>query len=172
MFIFFIIVIVSAVFVFFYYRGNRVLKLYEDTLKRIGIEENDQIDQLGYVSYHGGLPEIPRPQKLTIATSGRHLILITNQGEVGRSLFSQCRKIEYFTSFKKGEPKQQSMMIWGPLNPLLFKDQRRHFIVIYYRDSRSQDNHILLEHSKLNELKEIFTKIDARWKNVNDVSVT
>lgn len=80
--------VLVATFSIFYYRGNRILKLREEQLARAGSEDNETVESLGYLSYHGGFPEIPKPQKLTIGIGKSYLMFLTNKGAIGKSPFS------------------------------------------------------------------------------------
>jgi hypothetical protein len=148
----------------FFYRGNRLMKSREELLERIGSEDNEHLETLGVMSYHGGFPEIPKPQKLTIGLGNSYLVLLTNKGAVGKSPLSCWQNIEHFSILVKHDPKQRSMVLWGPLNNIMFKDRKRHFITIKYEDPDGQENNLLLEYSSKEKLKEIFDKLNSRWK--------
>jgi hypothetical protein len=159
-----IAVVVILIVSLFYFRGKRIINLSEETIKKIGCQDNQEIEQVVYVSYHGGLPQIPKPQKLAIALSGSYLLFLTIKGRAEKLPFSRWSKVEQFTTLKKHAPKQRSMLLFGPFNNLFSKDQKRHFIVIHYEDCNEQENHVLIEHNDLNQLREIFEKLNAKWK--------
>lgn len=159
----FALVLLATLSVFFY-RGNKLLKSREERLASVGSEDNEQVESLGYVSYHGGFPDIPKPQKLTIGIGESYLVLLTNKGEIGKSSFSSWRNVEQFSILVKHDPKQKSMVLYGPLNNIMFKDRKRHFITIKYEGPDGQENNLLLEYSSKEKLKEIFDKLNSRWK--------
>ena len=107
------------------------------------IDKTD-LEYLDYVSYHGGLPEIARPQKLNIAVSRDYLLLFPNTTRFCKVALGRWHDIETFTTKLKYDPKKQSLILWGPLSHLLHKDMSRHFIVIRYVDTENQENHLLL----------------------------
>lgn len=157
-------IVLVATFSVLFYRGNRILKSREEQLAKIGSEDNEQLESLGCMSYHGGFPEIPKPQKLTLGLGKSYLVLMTNKGVVGKSPLSDWRKIEQFSIVVKADQKQRSMVLWGPLNNLMFKDRQRHFITIKYREPDGQENNILIENENITRLKETFEKLNSRWK--------
>ncbi len=156
--------VLLATFSVLFYRGNKILKSREERLASVGSEDNEQVESLGYISYHGGFPDIPKPQKLTIGIGKSYLVLLTNKGAVGKSAFSSWRNVEQFSILVKHDPKQKSMVLYGPLNNIMFKDRKRHFITIKYQDHDGHENNILLEYGNTDKLKEIFEKLNSRWK--------
>ena len=149
---------VSAVLV---YRGHQVIKLRESLLHKAA-KAGGPVEQLAYVSYHGGFPEIPTPQKLVIAASREHLFLVTNKGEVGKSSFAYWNKLEKFTSLKKQDYKQQVSFLWNPLC-FIQNEKKRHFLVIHYSDSRNQDSYMLFEHNDPNKMNGIFDSLKRKF---------
>ncbi len=159
-------VVLTALTILFF-RGNKLIRLREEAVRKIGSGDNEAIETLAYVSYHGGLPEIPKPQKLTIALADSYLLLLTNKGEAGKSPFARWRKVEQFTTLRKHDPRQRSMVLWGPFNNVIFKDQKRHFIVINYLDRDGRDNRLLIETGDVKKMKEIFGKLNAKCQEKN-----
>ncbi len=146
------------------HKGNKVVKTQQELINRIAVEDGKVIESLSHVSYHGGFPEIPIPQKVHISLSDDYLILTTNKGEYGKVPFSAWKKVETFTTLRKHDPKDRSMVLFGPFNNLLFKDSARHFIVINYEDSLHQDNHLLIEHKDAKVCEELFHKLDSGFR--------
>ena len=147
------------------YRGNRTLRRRELFLQHMREIDNTELEYLGYISYHGGLPEIPKPQKLHIAVSRDYLLLFSNTTRFGKVAFDRWREIETFTTKRKQDPRKQSIVLWGPLSHLLHKDIVRYFIVINYIDMENQENHLLLEHPDQERLKEIYERLSSAYKN-------
>lgn len=156
--------VLLATFSVLFYRGNKMLKTREEQLARVGSEDNEHVESLGYISYHGGFLDIPKPQKLTIGIGKSYLVFLTNEGAIGKSLFNSWRNIEQFSILVKHDPKQRSMVLFGPFNNVMFKDRKRHFITIKYEDRDGMENNILLEYGNIDKLKEIFGKLNSRWK--------
>jgi len=129
--------------------------------------EHKEIKEISYVSYHGGVPELSKPQKLTLALSDDELLLVTNKGERATLPMRNWLKLEKFTTSRKHDVKQRSMVLWGPFNNAMFKDQIRHFIVINYRDDQNSnpDNHVLIEHGNQDERDKIFEEINTVLTN-------
>ncbi len=150
---------------FFGYRGKQVLRRRESFFQRIRESDKTELEYLGYISYHGGLPEIPKPQKLNIAVSKDYLLLFSNTTRFGKVAFGRWHEIETFTTKRKQDPRKQSLVLWGPLSHLLHKDTVRHFIVIHYIDTENQENHLLLEHPDQERLKELYERLSSAYKN-------
>ncbi len=153
--------IASGWIAFLVHKGNKVVKRQQALIEALAAEDGTAIEQLSTVSYHGGFPEIPVPQKLNLSCSDDYVVLATHGGEYGKLRFDSCKAIEKFSTMQRHDPKQRSMVLFGPFNNLLFKDRERHFIVIHYRDSEGQENRCLLEHGKPGERDEIFTRLDS-----------
>jgi hypothetical protein len=156
--------ITSAWIALLVHKGNKVVKRQQELIERLATSDGTVIEPLSYVSYHGGFPDIPTPQKVNISLSDDYLVLATNKGEYGKILFSSWKKIETFTSLRKHDPKDRSMVLFGPFNNLLFKDSVRHFIVINHEDSMGQDNNLLIEHKDPKMCEEIFRKLDSGFR--------
>jgi len=146
------------------HKGNKVVKRQQELIDQLAARDGTTIEQLSYVSYHGGFPDIPTPQKVNISLSDDYLVLATNKGECGKLPFSSWKKIETFTSLRKHDPKDRSMVLFGPFNNLLFKDTMRHFIVINHEDCMGQDNNLLIEHKDPKICGDIFRKLDSGFR--------
>ncbi len=150
---------------FFGYRGKQALQRRESFFQHIRETDKTELEYLGYISYHGGLPEIPKPQKLHIAVSRDYLLLFPNTTRFGKVAFDRWREIETFTTKRKQDPRKQSIVLWGPLSHFLHKDIVRNFIVIHYIDAEDQENHLLFEHPDPERLKEIYERLSSAYKN-------
>jgi hypothetical protein len=149
--------------------GNRILRKRRKYIETIA--EQEEIKELAYVSYHGGFPALPKPQKLTLAVSDKVLYFVTNDGQSVRFPMPCWQKLEKFTTKRKHDVKQRSMILWGPFNNVMFKDQIRHFITINFVDeqSGSPDNHVLIENGNPEQCDKIFNDLDGLWKNYRQV---
>jgi hypothetical protein len=137
-------------------RGTRILKERNEKFQALGEQHGKEIDILGNVTYHGGFPRIPKPQKLTAALTDSDLVLQAGKGQVEVLPFSSWLKIDKFTTKVKDDPKRKSIILWGPFQSLASSNRKRHFITVQYRDRDDQDNHILLEIADLDGLRTIF----------------
>ncbi len=155
-------IVFAAALVVIFIRGHRILKKREKRLEEIAREEQRDVRKLAYVAYHGGHPDLPVPQKLTAALTEDALVLVTNRGDKTVLPMQDWVKLEKFTTKRKHDVKQRSMVLWGPFNNVMFKDQIRHFIVVNYRHGRNEDpdNHILIELGNPDERDKVFAEID------------
>jgi hypothetical protein len=156
--------IASGWIAFLVHKGNKVVKRQQELIDQLAARDGTTIERISCVSYHGGFPEIPTPQKVNISLSDGYLVLATNKGEFGKIPFSSWKKIESFASLRKHDPKDRSMVLFGPFNNLLFKDTMRHFIVINHEDSMGQDNNLLIEHKDPKICEEIFRRLDSGFR--------
>ena len=136
-------------------RGDKKLKEKEKIFDEVKIKENIAAEILGFLSYHGGFPPIPKPQKLNVALADDGLLLFTNQGFSGKINFACCKNVDL---------KGKSIVLWGPFVGLFLKPKIRHFMVVNYKDMEGIDNNLLLEASDNKELEEIFGKINNGFK--------
>lgn len=150
---------------FFGCRGSREIHRRELFFQHMREIDKTDLEYLDYVSYHGGLPEIARPQKLNIAVSRDYLLLFSNTTRFCKVALGRWHDIETFTTKLKYDPKKQSLILWGPLSHLLHKDMSRHFIVIRYVDTENQENHLLLQHSSQKRLKELYERLSSEHKS-------
>jgi hypothetical protein len=156
--------IASAWIAILVHKGNKVVKRQQKLIDQLAASDGTVIEPLSYVSYHGGFPEIPTPQKVNLSLSDDYLVLATTKGDYGKIPFPSWKKIETFTSLRKHDPKDRSMVLFGPFNNLLFKDSVRHFIVINHEDSMGQDNNLLIEHKDPKMCEDIFQKLDSGFR--------
>ena len=159
-----IVTIPFLIFIIMIYRGHKVFRMREAILKKIENEGNEILGQPEYVSYHGGYPDIPKPQKLSIAMSNEYLFFITNRGEIGRSIIKRWHKIETFSTSGKCICNQRSSFLSYPSN-IISSGRIRNFIDIHYTDSNDNDNHILIEPNNSNQLKFILNTLNKKVSN-------
>ena len=151
--------IVAAYMAFLGYRGHKTLKRRDSFLRQLRETDKTELQYLDLVSYHGGLPEIPKPQKLHIAVTKDYLLLFSSPQRFCKVAFGRWRSIETFTTKPKQAPVKQSLLFWGPLVQLLNKEMLRHFIVIHYMDSENQVNNLLIELSSREKAEEVYEKL-------------
>ncbi len=147
------------------YRGKKALQRRESFFQHIRETDKTELEYLGSISYHGGLPEIPKPQKLNIAVTRDYLLLFPNTTRFCKVAFDSWHDIETFTTKRKREARKQSLVMWGAMSHLLHKDTVRHFIVVHYIDTENQENHLLFEHPDQERLKEIYESLSSAYKN-------
>ena len=158
-------IVAAACLGFLSYRGKQVLQRRKSFFQHISEIDKTEPEYLDYISYHGGLPEIPKPQKLHIAVAKDYLLLFSNPTLFCKVVFGRWHGIETFTTKRKHDPKKQSLVLWGPLSHFLHRDIVRHFIVIHYIDVENQENHLLLEHPNPERLQEIYERLSSAYKN-------
>lgn len=146
-------------FIIIILRGDKKLREREKVIEELTQEENTNLEMLGSLPYHGGFPQIPRPQKLNIALTHDSLLLFSDKGDSGKVELINCKKVEKFTTRKNPNLKGKSIVLWGPFVGLFSKPKFRHFIVIKYKDIRNENNNLLLEAHNINELDKVYTKI-------------
>lgn len=147
-----------------YRRGNRKLKLKQNILDNSARIYHIKIDDMVYVSYHGGYPPIPKPQKLYIGLLDDYLLLLTDEGVTGKVFINKCNKIDKFTTSKGPSMKGRSIVLWGPFVSLFNKIIIRHFILVNYQDIDGQENNILIEHGDIDRMQYLYGKLDELWK--------
>jgi hypothetical protein len=148
-----------------YLRGSRILKERNEKLQIMGEQHGKELDILGNVTYHGGFPRIPKPQKLTAALTDSDLVLLTGKGQVEVLPCSIWLKINKFSTQAKSDPKKRSIILWGPLQDMVSVNRKRHFIAVQYREQDDWDNHILLEIADPDGLRTMFNAL-VRRKNM------
>ncbi len=158
-------VLVAACLSFFGYRGKQALERRKSFFQHISEIDETELEYLDYISYHGGLPEIPKPQKLNIAVAKDYLLLFSNPTRFCKVAFGRWQDIETFSTKLKKDPRKQSIVLWGPLSHLLNRDIDRHFLVIHYIDVEDQENHLLLEYPNPERLKEVYERLSSAYKN-------
>lgn len=158
------VIVFMATFGVLFFYGHRVLQKRKKKIEEIVQNEDQNVREISYVSYHGGLKTLPKARKLTLALSGSALFLVSDKGEKAKLSMQDWLKVEKFTTSRKHDVKQRSMVTWGPFNNVLFKDQIRHFIVINYRDENGNpDNNVLIEHGNKDQRDDIFREINTAW---------
>ena len=158
-------IVVVACLGFLGCRGQRTLQRRKSFFQHISEINKTELEYLDYISYHGGLPEIPKPQKLNIAVAQDYLLLFPDATHFCKVAFGRWHDIETFTTKLKHDPKKQSLVLWGPVSHLLHRDIVRHFIVIHYVDVENQENHLLLEHPNPERLKELYERLSSAYKS-------
>lgn len=140
-------------------RGDKKVKDKKKIFEEIKLKMKISAEILAFLSYHGGVPLIPKPQKLNVALADDGLLLFTNQGASGKIDFSCCKKVEKFSTRKNPDLKGKSIVLWGPFVGLFLRPKIRHFIVVKYKDMRGLENNLLLEAGDNKELESVFRKI-------------
>jgi hypothetical protein len=145
-------------------RGDKIKKSRENVLNEMIRRENHEIKKLSYISYHGGLGALPKPQKLSLFLSDEYLMLMTNKGQFAKLPFNHCCRWELFDTKVKNERPRGSMLPGMPPFSSL-KREFRHFIVAKYVDAISGDenNHVLIEHDDKEQRDAIFAQLFAAW---------
>jgi hypothetical protein len=161
--VFFIFIATIAII---FMNGHRVLKIRKH-INKLAQDERDEIQEVSYVSYHGGLFSLPKPQKLTLALSDDTLFFVTNDGFSVRFPMQTWLKLEKVDTSSKDDMKGRKKVFGGSVNQTIFKDQIRFFISINFWDkySGNADNHVLIEHGNQDQRDGIFSKINTAWQN-------
>lgn len=147
-----------------FYRGNKKLAFNKTVLENTARINHIDINNMVNVSYHGGYPHIPKPQKMYIGLSDEYLLLLTNEGATGKIYFDKWNKIDKFTIRKEPDLKGRSIVLWGPFVSLLNKASIRHFVFVNYQDINGQENNILIEHNDISKVQEIFERFSTSWE--------
>lgn len=153
------------VFFIIIYRGNKQMKLRDTILENMARIENAEVEHIGYVSYHGGYPQIPKPQKLNIALSDEYFLMVTNEGIRGKINYVRVKKCYKFITKKTPDLRGKSVVLWGPFLGIFMKPKIRHFVVVNYLDVNREENNILIECKDNTELGIINDKIQKSWKS-------
>lgn len=159
------ICISTLIFLIIIYRGNKQVKQRDAILENVARIENCPIEQIAYLSYHGGFPQIPKPQKMNIALTDDHLVMITKEGIIGKVDYARFKKCDKFTTKKNPDLRGKSIVLWGPFVGIFLKTKTRHFIVINYLDINKEKNNILLECKDSNELELINKAMVEAWES-------
>ncbi|EHQ89413.1 hypothetical protein [Desulfosporosinus youngiae] len=141
-----------------WYRGNNMIKSRESLICEITRVGNINAKDIYYLSYHGGVPAIPKPQKLNIAIANQYILLFNDKGDNEKIYFRSFRKIDKLTTRKGPNLKGKSIVLWGPFVGLFLQVKLRYFIIIEYLDSNNQNNNILFE-CDLKGHKDLYDKI-------------
>lgn len=155
----------TLIFLVIIYRGNKQVKDRDAILENVTRIENCEIEHIGYFSYHGGYPQIPKPQKMNIALSDDYLLMVTKEGIKGKVDYARFRKCYKFTTKKHPDLRGRSVVLWGPFLGIFLKPKIKHFMVINYLDINEEENNILLECKEPNELEMINEKVEKSWKS-------
>lgn len=145
-------------------RGYRKLK----DLERIDDQVRQEyclLEVLGWVSYHGGFPLLPRPTSLKLGIASNCLVFYDARGGSGRVDFASIKKVDSFATLAKPNLKNKSFIMWGPLAPMLFRAKSRYFVVISYLDINGEDNNILLEPQNAEQSAFLFEKVNCAWRS-------
>jgi len=140
-----VIVALGLSIAFSFYRGNRVMAKRSKILNNTGDDFSQE--ELTPLSYHGGMPNMPKPQKLNMALSdaAEYLLFFNTKGEQERIYYKDCHKVEKIVTRHDPDMKGKSVVLWGPLIGFLVKVKFRYYIVIGYTDCTNNNNNILLE---------------------------
>ncbi len=128
-----------------WYRGNKMIKSRESLIRENTKLENIDHKDIYYLSYHGGIPSIPKPQKLYIAIANQHILFFNDKGDNEKVYFESFRMIDNVVTRKNPNLKGKSIVLWGPFIGLFLTVKIRYYIIIEYIDSKNNDNNILLE---------------------------
>lgn len=145
-------------------RGYRKLKELERIDEQVH-QEHCLLEVLGWVSYHGGVPLLPRPTSLKLGIASDCLVLYDARGGSGRVDFASIKKVDSFATLTKPNLKNKSVVMWGPLAPMLFRAKSRYFVVISYQDINGEDNNILLESQNAEQSTFLFEKVNGAWRS-------
>jgi len=150
-------------FLMLFLRGNKLLVEREKLLEKLGKEDGTSVEHLAVVSYHGGYPPLPKPQKLNIAVSDQYMVLMNRNGEIGKINFNTWADIDKFTTRKNPDMKGKSIVLWGPMVGIFLRPKLRHFVVVNYTDVNDCDNNLLIELPNEEEMRKTFDRLSAAW---------
>jgi hypothetical protein len=140
-------------------------KMREVELMDQHIAKKYQIEELlGPVSYHGGLPAMPRPAPLKVGLAGSALLLYSPKGEAETIPYQRIKKIEHFTTCTKANLKNKSVVLWGPFAPMIFRDKYRHFTLVKYIDIDNDENNLLLELKDKGACQSLANRLTSFWR--------
>lgn len=133
-----------------YYIGHRKRTSHLDMIKRTAASmiREHQADFFGIITYHGGLPELPKPCFLYLGLGKDAIVFYTGENFAAKVPFASCANMEKFSVKAKAGNFMKSTVILGPLVPYLFKDKIRYFVSVEYKDSNHEENNILFETAK------------------------
>jgi hypothetical protein len=97
--------------------------------------------------------------------AGSSLVLYSLKGETGTVSFQQIKKIEHFTTCTKANLKNKSVVFWGPIAPMIFKDKYRHFTLIKYTDINNDENNLLLELKDSGACRDFSSQLTGSWSS-------
>ncbi len=155
----------TLLFLIILYRGNKQVKHRDSIFENVAKIDDCEIEHIGYLSYHGGYPQIPKPQKMNIALSNDYMLMVTKEGIQGKVDYAKFRKCDKFTTRKRPDLKGRSIVLWGPFMGIFLKPKIRHFIVVNYLDINGEQNNVLLECKEADELEMVNEKVERAWKS-------
>lgn len=128
-----------------WYRGNKTIKFRESLIRENTKLENIDDKDIYYLSYHGGIPSIPKPQKLYVAIANQYILFFNDEGNSVKICSESFRMIDNVVTKKKPNLKGKSIILWGPFIGFFLTVKLRYYIIVEYIDSNNHDNNILLE---------------------------
>lgn len=147
-----------------WYRGDRLMKARERLLNETTRIESIPDKDVYNLSYHGGIPEMPKSQKLSIAFTNEYILLFNDKVKQ-KVYFSDCNKIEKIVTRRDPDLKGKSIILWGPFVGFFLKVKFRYYIVIEYNDSINNSNNILLECEE-GLHKTLYLALTERFNNI------
>ena len=148
-----------------WYRGDRLMKAREKLLNETTRIENIPDKDVYTLSYHGGIPKMPNPQKLSIALTNEYMLMFNDKGDKEKVYFSDCYKIDKIVTRHDPDLKGKSIVLWGPLVGFFLKVKFRYYIVMEYNDSANNTNNILIECEE-GLHKTLYVAFNERFKNI------
>lgn len=145
------------------FRGNKIIKARDRLLKENTRIENIDDKDVYYLSYHGGIPRISKPQKLYIALTNKYILFFNDKGAKEKIFFESCSKIDQFVTSHKPDLKGKSIVLWGPLAGLFLTVKFRYYIIIEYMDINYEKNNILFECNSNNH-KLLYEGINSSYR--------
>jgi len=146
---------------FSFYRGSRRLKKIEQFEAMLNNESPNV--KIGKAVYHGGFPPMPRPAHVSVGISEEYIVFYDENGVNGRINFNQFIKIDKFTTRKEPDLKGRSLILYGPLVPIIFTAKIKHFITINYVDVNNEENNIVFEIRGIASMQQMFERINQGW---------
>lgn len=149
---------------FTFYQGSRV---YKET-QRIeeSVREKFPNTTIGKANYQGGFPPMPKLAKVTVGITldSNALVMFNKNGTAGEIEFERILKIEKFTTKKNPDFKGRSVVLYGPLVPLIFKPKIAHFCIVRYIDIDNEENNLVLQSPDKTEIDQIYKNLHESWK--------
>jgi len=154
--------------VFTFFRGSR---RYKEAQR---IEESVRIkipnSTIGKANYQGGFPLMPKLAKVTLGITNDKdsLVMYDQNGTAGKLEFERILKIDKFTTKKNAELKGRSVVLYGPLAPMIFRPKISHFCIVNYFDINDEENNLVFHSADKEEIDRIYTSISKSWKAYNN----
>lgn len=159
-----IIIIIASVC---FFRGHRKIDEYEK-FKQSLKDNNNLTHVIENLAYHGGLPSMPKIQRLNAGLSRKDLVLYDYHGNWSKIQWSVVKNIEKIRTGSGSKSKPYDYSLWGSLlpmfGPMFRKREGRYFIAINYIDCDQDDNHLLLECTDLSQQTEVVNVLNDTWK--------